>query len=242
MYGDKFKNFVSKGIGNYYIGTGNPNSNTLLIGKESAIDTNDIIGRKWYDDNALSWATHIESNTCEILEYPVEHNHPLRAGWGKNTWSKYQKLSDTIREKESKPYYIDFLKHSFTTEINDAPMLKTSEADKSGIRDRKLLFKYSKFIQDFSVIVLACSDYIKNNDDVREIDDIFGVTYAGDEKGKYWYNKGNWFFLHYSPDFKKLVIHTRQLSADVKNELLTDMGTTIRKHLIKIGEIESTNR
>lgn len=64
----------------------------------------------------------------------------------------------------------------------------------------------------------------------------------GTKKGKFWYNKGNWFFLHYSPDFKKLVIHTRQLSADVKNELLLDMGKIIRKHLIEIGEIESTNR
>lgn len=242
MYGDKFKNFVSKGVGNYYVGTGNPNSNTLLIGKESAISESDTLSRDWYNNNALSWANHIEMNTCEILEYPVEFSHSLRAGWGKNTWSKYQKLSDTIREKEGKPYYLDFLKHSFTTEINDAPMLKTSDANKSGIRDRKLLFKYSKFIQDFPVIVLACSDYIKNNDDIREIDDIFGVTYAGDEKGKYWFNKGNWFFLHYSSDFKKLVIHTRQLSADVKNELLEKMGKVIRNHLIEIGEIESTNR
>lgn len=242
MYGDKFKNFVKNGVANYYIGTGNPNSNTLLIGKESAIDVNDTIGRKWYEENALSWENHIKSNTCEILEYSVDQDHPLRAGWGKNTWSKYQKLSEIIRDKESGAYYVDFLKHSFTTEINDAPMKKTSDADKSGIPERKLLFKSSKFIQDFPVIVLACSDYIKNNDNIREIDEIFGVTYAGDEKGKFWYNKGNWFFLHYSPDFKKLVIHTRQLSADVKNELLLDMGKIIRKHLIEIGEIESTNR
>lgn len=242
MYGDKFINFVSKGIGNYYIGTGNPNSNTLFIGKESAIDSTDTITRNWYDNNAQSWATHINTNSCEILEYFVDDNHPLRANWGKHTWSKYQKLSDFIREKESEPYYVDFLKHTFSTEINDAPMKRTSEAEKSSIIQRKLLFKNSKFIQDFPVVVLACSDYIQNNDDIREIDDIFGVTYCGDEEGKYWYNKGNWFFLHYSPDRKKLVIHTRQLSADVKNEMLEKMGRIIRNHLVEIGEIESTNR
>lgn len=242
MYGDRFINFVNNGLDCYYIGIGNPNANTLFIGKESAIDTEDLEGRIGYDRNAHYWNELITQNKPEILEYPVADEHPLKNNWGKNTWSKYQKLSDSIRKKESKPYYVDFLKYCFATEINDAPMKRTSDADKSNLNDRKLLFKNSKFIQNFPVIVLACSDYIKNNEEIREIDDVFGVAYCGDEDGKYWYNKGNWFFLHYSPDRKKLVIHTRQLSADVKNEMLEKMGEIIRKHLIEIGEIESTNR
>lgn len=242
MYGDKFKNFVNNGIGKYYIGIGNPNSNTLLIGKESAIGSEDSDGRIFYNQNAQYWQDLITQNKPELLEYSVDNGHPLKNSWGKNTWSKYQRLSDAIRKSESKPYYVDFLKHCFTTEINDAPMKRTSDANKSNLDDRKLLFKNSKFIQDFPVVVLACSDYIINNDEIREIDVIFGVTYCGDEEGKHLYNKGNWFYLHYSPDRKKLVIHTRQLSADVLNEMLADMGEIIRKHLIEIGEIESTNR
>jgi len=241
MYKETFKDFVNNGIDCYYIGIGNPNANTLFIGKESAIDIGDSEERIRYSRNAYYWKELITQNRPDILEYRVTDGHQLKRGWGKNTWSKYQKLSDSIRKKESIPYCVDFLKYCFTTEINDAPMKRTSDADKSNLNNRKSLFKNSKFIQSFPVIVLACSNYIRNNDEIREIDDVFSVTYCGDEKGKHWYNKGNWFFLHYSPDHKKLVIHTRQLSADVKNEMLVKMGGIIRTHLIEIGEIESTN-
>lgn len=41
----------------------------------------------------------------------------------------------------------------------------------------------------------------------------------------------NWFFTHFNNDKTKLVIHTRQLSANVKTDLLKDMGKVIREHL-----------
>lgn len=81
------------------------------------------------------------------------------------------------------------------------------------------------------MIILACSNYIQNNDNIREIDNIFGVTYDGDDVGKFWFNKSNWFYTHHDTSGRKLVIHTRQLSADVKNELLEEMARIIKKHL-----------
>lgn len=241
MFKDTFKLYVEQGVNNYFVGTGNPNAKILFIGKESAISSDDINGKLWYSNNANDWNKHIASNTCEIFEYFVDENHVLRNGWGKNTWSKYQKLSDIIWKQETKPFYIDFLKYTFTTELNDSPEKNTATANKSGLNERKLLFKKSEFIQGFPVVVLACSDYIKNNAELREIDEIFNVTYNGDETGRYWYNKGNWFYIHHNEDRTKLVIHTRQLSADVKNEMLECMGAIIREHLIKIGIIESIN-
>lgn len=237
MYSESFKSFVSSGVDKYYIGTGNPNAQILFIGKESALASDNIIGLNWYLRNASDWQTHINNNTCEILEYEIDPTHVLRKGWGKNTWSKYQKLSDYIRGKDSARFRVDFLNFIFTTEINDSPEKNTAIADKSSIVSRKALLKESDFIQSFPVVVLACSNYIKNNDDVREIDDIFQVTYDGDEYGKHWYSKGNWFFTHHSKDRSRLVIHTRQLSADVKDELLKDLGKTIREHLIKIEKM-----
>jgi hypothetical protein len=231
MYSKSFKEFVNNGIDSYFIGTGNPNEKILLVGKESAISPEDESGLEWYKNNAQDWQKHIAENISEVNEYEVGINHPLRKGWGKNTWSKYQKLSDHIRKEVSKPFHVNFLKYCFTTEMNDAPMEKTAKADKSGLKPRKELFKNSDFIQSFPVVVLACSDYIKNNDEVREIDDVFGVTYIGDEKGKYWYSNGNWFFLHYNENRTKLVIHTRQLSANVNNRMLEDMGGIIRGQL-----------
>jgi len=231
-YTNEFAEFVQKGVGNYFIGTGNPNSKVLLIGKESAIPSTDTAGLKWYYDNAFTWMNHIKNNTCECFEYRVDENNPLRKGWGRNTWSKYQKLIDYIFEKESKSFEVNFLKYAFTTEINDAPSKNTSIAVKSNLKKRKELFKNSGFIQSFPVIILACSNYIVNNDEIREIDDIFNVTYDGDEEGKHYFTEGNWFFTHHNNNRSKLVIHTRQLSADVKDEMLQKMALIIRKHLI----------
>jgi len=233
MYKEDFKTFVKKGIeSKYHVGTGNPNSQILYIGKESAIADDNHEGRKWYYNNANDWQNHIENNTCEILSYPILEDHVFRRekSWGKNTWSKYQKLTDRIFEKEAKPHYIDFLENVFTTEINDAPNKNTSTANKSKLNERKTLLKQSEFIQNFPVIVLACSDYIRNNNDVREIDEMFNVKYSDGKT----YTKTNWFFSHYNDDKTKLVIHTRQLSANVKPELLIDMGEAIREHLNKL--------
>jgi hypothetical protein len=231
-YSDDFKKFVNRGYEeSYYIGTGYPNAQILMIGKESAISEENKQGQLWYHRNAAVWKDHIKNKTCEYLEYEVEKSHPLYKNWESRTWNKYQKLSDYIFEKDPKKYHVDFLKHMFTSELNDAPALNTASADKSGLNERKLLFKESEFIQQFPVVVLACSNYIKNNDKIREIDEVFNVTYDGDKTGKFWYTKHNWFFTHHNAERTKLVIHTRQLSANVKEELLNDMGRVIRKHL-----------
>lgn len=237
MYKEDFKKFVSKGVEEkYHIGTGNPNAQILFIGKESAITEDNIEGRKWYERNASDWYGRIENNEPDVYSYPIPEDHVFRRkkSWGKNTWSKYQKLTNHIFEKEERPYHIDFLENVFTTEINDAPNKNTSTADKSKLNERKSLLKESDFIQNFPVVVLACSNYIKNNEDLREIDEIFGVKYE-DEFPKKVYNRTNWFFSHYNEDGSKLVIHTRQLSADVKADLLKDMGEVIRKHLNKLN-------
>jgi hypothetical protein len=231
-YSEDFKEFVNKGVEeNYFIGTGFPNAKILMVGKESAISPEDIEKQKWYSNNAENWLQHINNNSCETLEYPVKKDTYLYNSWGKNTWSKYQQLSDLTWNIKTKKYYINFLKYFFTTEINDSPAKNTSIAKKEMLNERKSLFKHSQFIQSFPVIILACSDYIKNNDKIREIDDIFGVKYDGDENGKYWYSKGNWFYTHHNADNSKLVVHTRQLSANVKNELLQDMAKVISEHL-----------
>lgn len=240
MFTEDFKEFVFKGVENkYHVGTGNPNANILFIGKESAIAVDNHDGRNWYDRNPSDWKNHIDNNTCEILSYDISEDHVFRKekSWGKNTWSKYQKLTNHIFEKAEKPYFIDFLENVFTTEINDSPSKNTSSANKSKLNERKLLLKESNFIQNFPVIVLACSNYIKNNEENREIDEIFGVKY-NDEYPQKVYNKTNWFFSHYNEDKSKLVIHTRQLSADVKSELLKDIGEVIREHLSTLKLLE----
>lgn len=228
VYTEDFKEFVNDGIGKYYVGIGNPNAKILFIGKESAVNEEE---KAEYLTNAKNWSEDIIKDSPLCLNYDVDDEHPLRKRWGKNTWSKYQKLTDIIFNKIPENYKVDFLENVFTTEINDSPNKKTASANKIGLNDRKELFSKSDFIKHFSVVVLACSNYIKNRNGFNDIGKIFDATYDGDATGKYWYNKGNWFFVHHSEDKKKLVIHTRQLSADVKIEMLQAMGTVIREHL-----------
>lgn len=231
IYSDEFKEFVDFCNHNgKYVGWGNPDSKILMVGKESALEE----PNQFYNDNASMWNERINDGTIMELCHDIKQNANVAKGWGVNTWSKYQKLKDYICNSDGfQKHYVDFSTEMFTTEINDAPSLRTSRADKSGISDRKELFRTSPFIQNFPVIVLACSNYIQNNDNIREIDDIFGVTYDGDDTGRFLFNKGNWFYTHHNTSGRKLVIHTRQLSADVKDDMLKQMAEIIKRHLEK---------
>ncbi|MHC5311040.1 hypothetical protein ACYSNM_13435 [Myroides sp. LJL116] len=231
MHKKSFKDFVNRGVQeSFYVGTGNPNSSILLVGREAAIDINDVNRINEYNQNAKTWQVHCQRNTCEILEYLVEENSPLNRGWGRNTWSKYQKLFDLLRDKQTTKY-VDFLKHAFTTEINDSPSLVTAHAKVDKLNSRKQLFKNSAFIQQFPIVILACSDYFVNSDDKFEINEVFDVNYAGECEI---YSKYNWFYVHYNSDKTKMVIHTRNLNSNVKNQLLGDLAEKIKEHLNRL--------
>jgi len=47
-----------------------------------------------------------------------------------------------FKNKEVKPFYVDFLKDVFTTEINDSPSKKTSDAVKIDLDTCRKIFKY----------------------------------------------------------------------------------------------------
>lgn len=224
MYSENFKKLVEVSSDESYIGRGNPNSKILFVGKEySKPNENSEFDAKY-------WKEKISKNESVYL------THKKEVGEG-HTWNKYQNLHDYIFEK-SKTDMFNFEELIFTTEMSEIPQKNTRTASTNPIFLPKLIkrkqdFFKSAYIQNFPVIVLACSDYIKNNDEIREIDDIFGVHYR-DEYEKKIYTKSNWYYSHYNDDKTKLVIHTRQLSTNVMDELLEDMGKLIRQHLISI--------
>lgn len=164
--------------------------------------------------------------------FPFKSLHPrldkLKEG---HTWNKYQKLHDLIflndlshvKEKE-----IDFHNNFFLTEMNSSPSKFTKDADKSGIPNRKIFFKENDFFQNFPIVILACSNYIVGN----EIEDIFNVRFKkqfGVEKQLFW--------THYNSSKTKLVIHTRQLSANVSDYLLIEISKEVR-NFIKQNQIQ----
>lgn len=232
-----------------YIGTGNPNSKILIVGKETATDIENKANRdelyvmfqkenlQDFNENAVKWDLNIKNNV-ELKSipnwiggqdspltsnpmFPFKSLHPKELKEGQ-TWRKYQKLHDLIFFNDlslTKVKEIDFHNNFFLTEMNSSPSKFTKNANKSTIPNRKEFFKANDFFQNFPVIILACSNYISAN----EIENIFDVKF--DKQ----YGVGKQlFWTHYNKEKTKLVIHTRQLSTNVSDNLLTEISNEVR--------------
>ena len=216
-----FEEFINECEKNNQIcGQGNPNADILIIGKESTDTREDALYR-----NIERCRNKMERDALR----PIDPNN--------KTWANYQNLFDNIYCRKSE--FIDkwdFEKFAFTTELSSIPRKnsKYSEA-KPFIQDRLRCFEKSKFIQDFSVIILACGGYIKNDDKVREIDNTFHVEFCKEYGSK---ESKNRFWTHIDKkDPRKLVIHTRQFSNGISKDLIKEMASVIREHLRKLGLI-----
>lgn len=208
----------------YFCGQGNPNADILIIGQEST-DTR-------------------ESLVCDNIRLcrdKKERDAPRPIDPKNKTWANYQILLDEIYNRKSDyPDKWDFEKYAFTSELSSIPRKQNNYSDaKSSIQNRLRFFEESIFIQSFPVIILACSNYIRNNHKNREIDNTFHVEFCqvyGSKENK------NRFWTHFddrnSP--RKLVIHTRQFSLRYMNNedkewLIKEMASVIRDHLAKLG-------
>lgn len=229
-YKESFINLLKNTENSELIGSGYPNANILIIGQEKSNDEPD-------DKNTISYTKDWNALLCgekkAIYSYPSD----LKDKVG-HTWNKYQKLHDAIFPEYS-GYNIGILNHAmriFSTEMNIGISKRNSDARKNpnfkeNLKQRKEMYLNSEFIQQFPVTILACSRYFKATNKVNEIRDIFGVDFIGERDGKFLYSKGNWFAIYKNAAKTKLVIHTRQLSVNVDNQLLKDMGSIIRQFL-----------
>ena len=155
-----------------------------------------------------------------------------------HTWNKYQKLHDAIfPELAAKPGTMNFEQRVFITEMSATPAMTTAEGKSAAgfeeqLAMRKRSFFSHPYFKEFKVIVLACSDYIVNFGDRREIDSLFDVTFDTDD-GAHEIGPQNSFWVHHNATGDRMVIHTRQLSGAVSDKLLEEMGRVIREHLQK---------
>lgn len=237
-YSSAFSQLVDHCLQNdSYIGIGNPDAKILLVGKEAAMAPHEIED-SGYRSNARKWKEIVDGEaTNHLIIKDVKKGHYLqKAGV---TWRKYQLLHDAIFQKDpqrnGEGLTIDFMRHIFTTEMNDAPHKTTGEAQAAenfaaNLKARREDFFSQPFIQQFPVIILACSNYIKNHGEYSEINDTFGVTFTeqvdiADTAYRFW--------THHSTDAaqSKLVIHCRQLSGAIPQAFFDTMGTVIRQHL-----------
>jgi len=207
-----------------FCGQGNPNADILIIGKESTDTSEELIREK-----------------IMLCKDKINRDAPRPIDSKNKTWANYQKLLDEVYHRESDyPDKWDFEKFAFTTEMNNIPSKHShlTKKVKDGIEKRIAFFRDSKFIQSFPVVVLACSNYIRNDETSGfRINETFNVEYDneiledGHRQGEYKkYPKGFWFYTHHSKDKKKLVIHTIQFS-QIHGKMIKDMASVIRDHL-----------
>ena len=231
------------------IGQGNPKSNILIVGMEPAINS-DVPNQVILDN-----IKNVQEGLKKKNEGLYCHTDHRRADFkGNHTWKIYQKLIDYIIF--GGPRYeklLDFEKYAFTTEMNNwvskrkainsgnrelfgedlEQRRKCKEMFEKKLAQRRRLFEESAFIKDFPVVILACGDYIINHGDNRQIDDTFDVEFIKEYETKT--QKGNsfkfWVHRNKKTDDKRLVIHTRQLSGAIPNEMLKSMADIIKEHL-----------
>ena len=200
-----------------WCGQGNPNADILIIGQESTDISEEALIRN-----------------IMLCRDKKDRDAPRPIDPKNKTWANYQELLDEIYFRKSEYNKWDFEKFAFTTELSSTPRKQHNYKEaKPSIKERIVFFKDSDFIQDFSVIILACGGYIKNDDKVREIDNIFHVEFCKEYGCK---ESKNRFWTHIDKkDPRKLVIHTRQFSNGISKDLIKEMASAIREHLRKLG-------
>lgn len=213
-----------------YIGYGNPAAEICFVGKEATGMLPLQCGLGSTDYWLTSLPIFFDRNKVDNPGDPI---------WKEgHTWNKYQKLHDAIfPEHKAMPGTMNFEQRVFVTEMSAMPATTTAAGRSAEGFDAQLAYRKQSFFshpyfKGFKVIVLACSDYIVNFGDRREIDTLFDVTFDVNG-GTHEFGPQNSFWTHHSPDGKRLVIHTRQLSGAVSDRMLEEMGSVIRLHLDK---------
>ena len=80
------------------------------------------------------------------------------------------------------------------------------------------------FFKDFTIVIVAAGDYPSRYH--INLEQTFDVVFQKEIKvGRERY------FLHFSKDNKRILIHTRQLSNGVSNELITAIAAEAKKFL-----------
>lgn len=243
---------------NLYLGTGNPNAKILIIGKECALNKTVQLEdyqtkledeRKLVEENLQGWQKLVNN---EPLQYSIDQSYPYKGqenkinkklkndqynGGTSSTWTKYQKLYETIYCNGVKNEKVTFHENIFITELNQIPSANSNEQNlllrKESIKKRVEYFFPLDFIQRFPVVVLACGHY--SRDFNINICNLFGVEFDGQTKEVNG-NKLQWYNLHHEISGKnpKLLIHTKQLSGSITNDFINEIGVTIKDFLEKL--------
>ena len=257
MYTEKFKQVVQYcKENNLFVGYGNPNGKVLVIGKEAAHigkeETTENLEKKkeeLFQSNVSQWEQILSTN--EVPNYdgerPISHENPLYAygnqfnkkdirkegkpynGGTSSTYLNYEKLYEQLFLQGEKLEKINFQKEFFITEFSDYPTKESYKNEdiealrKQSIEERKPLFALP-FFKEFPIVIVAAGDYpyLYHIDLEKTFDVIFKKEIkVGRDR----------YFLHFSKDNKRILIHTRQLSNSFSGELIVAIANEAKKFL-----------
>lgn len=234
-----------------YFGEGNPNAKILIIGKEIGYGSEenkkpsleDILEKSEVENvkNLQYWHERLENNYVNNYLKDMEKLFKEKPN---QTWGNYQKIVNGIKGNNSTEKQFDFLNDCFITELSQISLpnsdyLKEIKADdiirKNSVEQRENLFRQS-FFQKFPIIIMACGHYPTTEFNKKmygkyefDIEEIFNVEYTGNIEGE----AGNYYNIHYGKTNNgndKILIHTRQASMGVTNELLSTIANLCKEY------------
>jgi hypothetical protein len=223
-----------------YIGTGNPYSDILIIGKEAAISVESEQYKKEILDNFNYWNNLEDYNSDPIINRNFETYSPLYPykgqilkkdngkNWGTSkTWINYQKLINFVTNNSNNSL-INFHENTFITEINSTPSKETQNANTGSISFRKKHILTSNYFQSFPIVIISGVGYFESQKNNNEIEQIFNVSftekkYANKEK------QSQPYWIHWNEDRSKIVINTYQLSIGIADILLIEIAKEIQE-------------
>lgn len=231
-----------------YLGTGNPSSNILIIGKEAAIDAslNHYQYEIEFKNNLRDWeSNHIDNKQwSDIKQWSGDNYNPLYpykgqkktvesrdssglikngAGGTSRTWYYYQKLIDSILNNEDSDDGINFHENCFITELNQVTGSYSHTIPENlrmmSIEERKVLLQQD-FFQRFPIVIVAVGHYVRDFN--VDLETLFNVQFQDETLDL---GSNNWINVHYQKDGNapKLLIHTNQLSM-IKNDLILSLA------------------
>lgn len=224
-----------------YIGTGNPMAQILIVGKECAIDPDNIpqVDRE-VNNNFSDWSDLIEkSEDLQKHNVPnwneLDNYSPLHAYKGSSykntsrTWKEYQKLVNLVFNLEESET-LNFQEYVFITEANSSPNPTTNDANKDSLSFRKGKILNSDFFRDFPVVLIAGQGYFNISNQGNEIEEVFDVNFKNKVTIPDFKNQ-NYYIHRGRQDPKRLLINTRQLSMNVSTALLKTLASEIKQNL-----------
>jgi hypothetical protein len=140
-------------------------------------------------------------------------------GGGGHTYNKYHTLiSNILDDLQISKNENSFFEHVFISEINHKPS-RLSQIN-SLSNNSRIEFLKSDYYNSFKVIICACGNYLNDS----QIDEIFQLKLIDD------FSKPNERFKVYS-DGKRVLINTRQLSMNIKNDYLKRISLVAKEYL-----------